>query len=263
MFCRHGAGHARSSARAVRLPMTLVPQTDRTVQDCRYRLCASGRAGQTTRTLRDGARRYASKSSARRTAAVPPLVIVRKRGGSLVSAPPSLLQPGPFSGRRKANTSRPSARSRASQVTSTASFADHKCDTPRVRLLASEGVTSPPWIQRSSVAEERETPPSLLTSASRPRVSRPPPGGCGLPLHRRHATTAAAIATDAAPGTLQERRTDLAFPSPRVGLSHSHAWDWLGRRHRHHGSPTSPSRGVNTSPPAHAFPPGGRCALRR
>src|SRR6516225_9494966 len=93
-----------------------------------------------------------------RTAAGPPLLIARKRGGSLVRSPPGVLQPGPFSGRREADTSRPSAHRRVSRMTSTASLADHKmpqgppvqagpharhCDTPRVGLLASEEGNEP------------------------------------------------------------------------------------------------------------------------
>ena len=73
-------------------------------------------------------------------------------------SPPSLLQAGPFSVRRKADTSRPSARSRVSHMTSTASLADHKCKTPQVWLLASEGGNEPaldPAVERSG---EREPP---------------------------------------------------------------------------------------------------------
>ena len=81
-----------------------------------------------------------------------------KEGRVLVRSPPSLLQAGPFSGQRKADTSRPSALSRVSHMTSTASLADHKCETPRVRLLATEGGNEPaldPAVERS---EEREPP---------------------------------------------------------------------------------------------------------
>ena len=139
-----------------------------------------------------------------------------KEGRVLVRSPPSLLRPGPFSGRRKADTSRPSARSRVGHMTSTASLAGHRYETPRVRLLASEGGNEPaldPAVERSG---EREPPPSLLINASRPRVSRPPPEGCGLPLHRRHATSAAATATAAAPALQQKRRTRSAPSTPRV-----------------------------------------------
>ena len=96
-----------------------------------------------------------------------------KEGRVLVRSPPSLLRPGPFSGRRKADTSRPSARSRVSHMTSTASLEDHKCETPRVRLLATEGGNEPaldPAVERSGEREppkppdQREQAPSLEAS---------------------------------------------------------------------------------------------------
>ena len=94
-----------------------------------------------------------------------------KEGRVLVRSPPSLLRPGPFSGRRKADTSRTSAHRRVSRMTSTASLADHKmpqgppvqagpharhCDTPRVGLLASEEGNEPaldPALERSGGRE--------------------------------------------------------------------------------------------------------------